>query len=174
MSKIGIKGEVITKFNDKQFLYFADRSKLGIVLIQRGHLIYYNKESGKIFGYSQEEISKWKKREFYKIVHPEDLKKLVQKFKIEDNITATVQFRGITKEGKIIPIENSVCVVKYNNINAYLSTYTRLNNLHKEKIQEIKKNISLEIEISQDNILKIIEHLKIEGIKIKKIIELNK
>ena len=149
MSKIEIKGEFITKFQDKQFLYFADRSRLGIILIQRGHLLYYNKEFGKIFGYSQEEISKWEKREFYKIVHPEDLQKLVQNFRIEDNKTAVVQFRGITKEGKIIPIENSVCVVKYNDINAYLSTYIRLDNSIENNSNLGKEKIKLEIELDQ-------------------------
>ena len=145
MSKIEIKGEFITKFQDKQFLYFADRSRLGIILIQRGHLIYYNKEFGKIFGYSQEEISKWEKREFYKIVHPEDLQKLVQNFKIEDNKTAVVQFRGITKEGEIIQIENSVCIVKYNDINAYLSTYIRLDNFIKTNDDILKINLKLKM-----------------------------
>lgn len=149
MSEIDIKGEFITKFQDKQFLYFAERSKLGFLLIQRGHLLYYNKEFSKIFGYSQDDISKWKKREFYKIVHPEDLKKILQNFQIENDKTAIVQFRGITKKGKIIPIENYVCRITYNNKNAYLSSYVNLDRQINNK-NSSKEKVKIEIEIPDE------------------------
>ena len=140
ISKTNIKGEVITKLRDEQFLYFADNSSLGIVLIQRGILKYFNPKFAEIFGYTEDEVSNWNKREFYKIVHPEDLSKLVQNFKIEDNKTASVQFRGIRKDGQIIPIKNYVCTVKYNDINAYLSTYNPLNNPNKINLVHLKDN----------------------------------
>ena len=35
MSKIGINGEISYKLKDEQFLYFADKSHLGILLIQK-------------------------------------------------------------------------------------------------------------------------------------------
>jgi len=137
ISKTNIKGEVITKLKDDQFLYFADNSSLGIVLIQRGILKYFNHKFAEIFGYTEDEISNWNKREFYKIVHPEDLSKLTQNFIIEDNKTISIQFRGIRKDGQIILIENYVCTVKYNGINGYLSTYNPLNNPNKINKHEI-------------------------------------
>ncbi|MFX1573700.1 MAG: PAS domain-containing protein [Promethearchaeota archaeon] len=134
MSKAKNDNEFTTKLKNEQFLYFAENSRLGIVLIQRGNLIYYNKKFGEIFGYSQEEISKWKKREFYKIVHPEDLKHLVETFKIEnDKRTITIQFRGIRKDKKIINIENYNCPIKYNNKFAVLSSYIPIERTFKEE-----------------------------------------
>jgi len=79
MSKMEVEGEITTKWKDEQFLYFAGNSSLGIVLIQRGHLIYFNKKFAEIFGYCEEQISKWKKKELYKIHPPEDLNELTQR-----------------------------------------------------------------------------------------------
>ncbi|MFX0033529.1 MAG: PAS domain-containing protein [Candidatus Hermodarchaeota archaeon] len=129
MSKIGVEGEITAKLKDEAFLYFAGNSSLGIVLFQRGYLIYFNKKFAEIFGYSEDEITKWKKREFYKIVHPEDLKELTQRFVQEDHRTVSVRFRGIKKNGEIILIENFNSVVYYNGKRAISSTYLELKEL---------------------------------------------
>lgn len=139
MSEATINEEFTTKLKNEQFLYFADNSYLGIALIQRGHLIYSNKRFGEIFGYSQEEISKWKKREFYNIVHPEDLKHLVETFKIEnDKRTITIRFRGIKKDKSIINIENYNCQIKYSNKFAVLSSYILLEETFEEEPYTLK------------------------------------
>jgi PAS domain S-box-containing protein len=104
---------------------------LGITLIQRGHLKYFNKKFAEIFRYSKDEISKWKKREFYKIIHPEDLPNLLQNINVDGRNTVSIRFRGVTKDNKVIELENYVCVIKFNNKNAYLSSYMPL-----EEIQE--------------------------------------
>ncbi|MFX1413155.1 MAG: PAS domain-containing protein [Promethearchaeota archaeon] len=132
MSKIGVEGEITAELNDEAFLYFAGNSSLGIVVFQKGHLIYFNKQFAEIFGYSEEEITKWKKREFYKIVHPEDLKELTQRFIHEDERTVSVRFRGIKKNGEIILIENYNSVVYYNGKKAISSTYLELKELFME------------------------------------------
>ena len=149
MSKVKINEDFTTKLRDVTFLHFAESSTMGILIIQRGYLQYFNKEFSKIFGYSQDDISKWKKREFYKIVHPEDLKKLLQNFQIENDKTAIVQFRGITKKGKIIPIENYVCRITYNNKNAYLSSYVNLDRQINNK-NSSKEKVKIEIEIPDE------------------------
>jgi len=47
------------------------------------------------------------KKEFYKIVHPDDLPHLVENFKVaEDKKTASVRFRGVRRDKKVIDIEN--------------------------------------------------------------------
>ena len=95
MSKGENKEEFPTKLRNETFLHFADNSTMGIIIIQKGHLKYYNQKFGEIFGYGEEEISKWRKREFYKIVHPEDLSHLVEYFKVEDDKkTVLVRFKG--------------------------------------------------------------------------------
>lgn len=127
---MGINGELITKFKNEQLLNFTENSILGWVLIQRGFLIYNNKQFCEIFGYSQDEISEWKKKEFYKIVHHEDLKKLVEFITKENKTTVYINFRGIKKNSEIIPIRNCVLVVKYNGTNAYLSSYESMKKIN--------------------------------------------
>lgn len=165
MSKVGIEGEITTKFNEEQFLYFATNSSLGIALIQRGHLIYFNEKFAEIFGYTEDEISSWKKREFYKIVHPEDLKKITQTFLIEDQRTAFVRFRGIKNNGEIIPIENYIGIVYYNSKKAYLSTYLSL----ETPIEEVYKPKTIRIKTRKKIVLdyhpEIIKMLKTNNVK---------
>lgn len=51
MSKVEINEEFTTKLRDETFVYFADNSNLGILIIQKGDLKYYNKRFQEIFGY---------------------------------------------------------------------------------------------------------------------------
>lgn len=150
MSKVINNGEFTTKLKDDQFLRFADNSTMGILIIQRGYLQYFNKKFQEIFGYSREEILNWKKREFYKILHPEDLPNLVQKFKIEDTKTVSVQFRGITKQEKIIPIENYICKITYNNKSAFLSSYVLLDGPIGKTNNKVEVKIKIEIELPDE------------------------
>ncbi len=127
MSKAEINEEFTTKLRDETFLHFADKSTMGIVIIQRGHLKYFNERFSEIFGYTEEEISQWNKREFYKIVHPEDLSHLVKYFRVEnDKKTVSLRFRGVRKDKKIVNVENYICYIKYNDKTAYLSSYIPL------------------------------------------------
>ena len=127
MAYVGIDKEFSTLLSDEQFLHFANNSKMGVVIIQRGFLKYFNQQFIEIFGYSKEEVANWKKREFYKIVHPEDLPYLVKYFKVEDDKkTVVVKFRGIRKDKRVIDIENYICNIKYNDMTAYLSSYVSL------------------------------------------------
>ncbi len=127
MSKVRKNEEFTTKLRDETFLHFADKSTMGIVIIQRGYLHYFNQRFAEIFGYTQKEIQNWRKREFYKIVHPDDLSHLVEYFKVEDDKkTVSLRFKGVRKDKKIINIENYICHIKYNNKTAYLSSYISL------------------------------------------------
>ena len=60
MSRIEGNEKFITKLSDEQFLYFAERSPMGIAIIQRGYLKYFNQRFTEIFGYDKSEISNWK------------------------------------------------------------------------------------------------------------------
>jgi len=99
MSKIESNEDFTTKLRNETFLHFADNSTMGIIIIQRGHLKYFNEKFSEIFGYTQKEIQNWRKREFYKIIHPEDLSHLVEYFRVEnDKKTVSLRFRGIKKD----------------------------------------------------------------------------
>ena len=127
MSEAKSNEEFTTKLRDETFLHFAESSTMGILIIQRGYLQYFNQKFTEIFEYTNEDILKWKKREFYKIVYPEDLPDLIRRFKVEDDKkTVSVRFRGVKKDKSIIPIENYMCYIKYNNKTAFLSSYILL------------------------------------------------
>lgn len=126
MSKARINEEFTTKLRNETFLHFADNSNVGILIIQKGYLKYFNKRFQERFGYTQEDISQWKKREFFKLIHPEDLSQLMQKMKIKDDKTISFQLRAITKEKKIINLEFYLCIIKYNNERAYLLSHSPL------------------------------------------------
>ncbi|MFW9943024.1 MAG: PAS domain-containing protein [Candidatus Thorarchaeota archaeon] len=145
MSKVETDEEFTTQLKDDQFLYFAENSSLGITLIQRGHLRYFNKRFAEIFRYSEDEISRWSKREFYKIVHPEDLQKLTQNINVDGGNTVTIRFRGVTKDDKIIEVENYVCVIKFNNKNAYLSSYVPLEEIQEKSETYYPKTVRIQI-----------------------------
>jgi PAS domain S-box-containing protein len=141
MSDIDTKGKFNTKLRDEIFLRIVDNSNMGILIIQRGYLKYFNKEFTEIFGYTKEDILNWGKREFYKIVHLEDLPNLVKNFKIEnDKKMVTIKFRGVRKDKKIIPIENYNCHIYYENKTAYLSSYALVKSaLDEENIPKLIK-----------------------------------
>lgn len=167
MSLVKPNEEFTTHFNDKQFLHFASNSCLGITLIQKGYLKYFNKRFAQIFRYHEDEISNWKKREFYKIVLPDDLQHLVQKFRIEDRKTISIRFRGITKDKEVLNIENYVYIINYNNKKAYLSSYMLLEETIVEQETYVPKTIRINLKtiINMDYDPKIVDILKKHGIK---------
>ncbi|MFX1281918.1 MAG: PAS domain-containing protein [Promethearchaeota archaeon] len=158
MSDIDNIGEFNTKLRDDAFLRVVDNSNMGVLIIQRGYLKYFNKRFTEIFGYTKDDILNWGKREFYKIVHPEDLPNLVEHFKIEDDRKiVTVQFRGVRKDKKIIPIENYNCHIYYDNKTAYLSSYSLIENLlDEEHVPKLIKTKKIVLEYNP-NIVKTLE-----------------
>jgi len=157
MSKVGIDKEFSTLLSNDQFLHFANNSRMGVIIIQRGYLKYYNQQFMEIFGYSREEVVNWKKREFYKIVHPDDLPLLVKHFQVEDDKkTVVVKFRGVRKDGCVINIENYICYIKYNDITAYLSSYASLDDSYLPKTIKLttRKLLRLDYNLQIINLLK--------------------
>lgn len=171
MSDIDMGGEFATRLKNESFLRFVDNSRMGVLIIQRGYLKYFNKQFMEIFGYTSAEILKWKKREFYKMVHPEDLSNLVKYFRIQaDKKTVTVRFRGVRKDGEIIPIENYICHIYYDNKTAYLSSYIQLENPIEERYLPNSINIKEKRKILLDydpNIIRFLEdnNLKFEIVR---------
>ncbi len=139
MSEIKENEDFSTKLKDEQFLYFADNSNLGILIIQQGYIKYYNHKFPESFGYSPEEISQWKKREFFKIIHPDDLNQLLQNLNIEDDKMVSFRFRAITKSQRIVNIEVYLCIIRYNNARAYLISTSSLDEISTEEAYLPKK-----------------------------------
>ncbi|MFW9875041.1 MAG: PAS domain-containing protein [Candidatus Thorarchaeota archaeon] len=128
MSKVINNNGFNTKLKDDQFLRIVENSTMGVAIIQRGFLKYCNPRFQATFGYSHEEIASWKKFEYFKIIHPDDVPLLLEKMKIEDRKNVSVRFRGVKKNGDIINIENYICRIKYKDKFGYLSSYIMLDN----------------------------------------------
>jgi PAS domain S-box-containing protein len=147
MPKRRIQDRFTTKLREETFLHIIDNSKMGITIIQRDNVKYVNQKFIEIFGYTKKEILEWKKRECYKIIHPEDLTSLFSNFNLEPGKKmASVRFRAITKNKEVINIEANVCPISYNDAIAYLSTYYPLGEDYRnastsklKKIVELKK-----------------------------------
>jgi PAS domain S-box-containing protein len=144
---------------------FAEKSDMGILIIQRGNIKYLNEKFIDLFGYSREEISNWKKREFYKIMHPDDLKNIFQNLKFEGNKTLSVRIRGITKENQIILIENFACQVDYFHKRAVLSSYAIIPNINELRVNEQSTRISINFSEKDLEIIRIIALLKNQTIE---------
>ncbi len=118
------KGEFITVFDDiserknselklveseEKFRTITEQSFIGIAILQDFTFKYVNKQFSDTLGYSSDDILKWKPREFFQIIHPED-KEMVQtiaeeKYYRTKGVLANIQFRVIKKTGKIIWLE---------------------------------------------------------------------
>ena len=140
MKKIWIEKLLKTDLNDlstqlraETFLRLAEESQMGVSIIRRGFLLYFNQRSLDIFGYTKDDIQEWKKSEYFKFIHPDELPHLLKTMKIEDARNCIIHFRGIRKNGETIPIENYVHRIKYQNMYAYFSTYNQLDPLIKGK-----------------------------------------
>ena len=167
MSKSDLNEKLSTKLKDDHFLYFANNSYLGILIIQKGYIKYVNKKSIDILGYTLEDISKWKKREFFKIIHPEDLGKLMQNITIEDKDAVSFQFRVLTKKGKILTLNTYLNIIKYNNERAYLVSYTPIDKSKRKDdlFNSIITRKKIEKKILIDYNPKIIKLLKDNSVK---------
>ncbi|MFW9969360.1 MAG: PAS domain-containing protein [Candidatus Odinarchaeota archaeon] len=134
MSKSKKNEDFSTELKNEVFTRLADNSQLGITIIRRGYVLYFNSQFTEIFGYTEQDIKKWKKFEYFKIIHSEDIPHLLQKIQIEDKQNAILQFRGVRKNRDIILVENYIYRIKYDNKYAYFSSYGQLEEVPEEII----------------------------------------
>lgn len=105
-----IKAEQKLKESEEKFRNIAEQSLIGIGIIQDNEMKYVNKKFAVIFGYTVEEMLRWSPEEFMKTVHPEDREFVFEQVKKKQSNSKeylqNYQFRGLTKSGEIIWIEN--------------------------------------------------------------------
>lgn len=99
------------KDEEKMFRELAEKLPVGIFLFEAGKLQYVNRRLAQMHGYSADEISGRKTTK--DLVHPEDLPLLEQHIagRLSDDRPSSegFAFRGITKDGQIIYVENHDC-----------------------------------------------------------------
>lgn len=161
MSEVQNNEEFITILNNESFLRLVDHSQMGITLIRRGFLLYFNKKFEEIFGYTEKDIRSWEKFEYFKIIHADDIPNLLKMMKIEDAQNVAVQFRGVKKDGSCIPIENYIYRIKHNNKYAYFSTYIQIRNFSDETAPHLMKEKKIIVDYNP-RVIKLLEDNNIE------------
>jgi PAS domain S-box-containing protein len=105
------------KESEEKFRNISDQSLIGIGIVQENRVKYVNKKFADIFGYTVEEMLNWSPEEFMITVHPDDREFVFDQVKKKqagsEDYLENYQFRGITKSGEIIWIENYTKTIMY-------------------------------------------------------------
>jgi PAS domain S-box-containing protein len=129
------------KNSEEKFRTIAEQSLLGICIIQDEIVKYVNNNLAELLGYGVEEILKWKPSEFFKTIHPDDKKMVIQLALDLDNISKngvrSYEARGIKKNGEMIWLDVYYKVVKFRNKPAYLISFMDINE-RKRAQEELK------------------------------------
>ena len=106
-NKLKQSEELLNKITNQTFIGFA--------IFQDFEIKYFNPAFSEVIGYSQEEISSWKAREFFNIINLNDRGKIVslaQKLYSGDNEALNfLQFRVNKKSGQVIWVETQAKTV---------------------------------------------------------------
>lgn len=109
--------EAKLKESEEKFRNISDQSLIGIGIVQDNIVKYVNKKFADIFEYTVEDMLNWSPEEFMITVHPEDKEFVFNQVKKKqvgsEDYLENYQFRGITKSGEIIWIENFTKTIMY-------------------------------------------------------------
>ncbi|MHA1752835.1 MAG: PAS domain S-box protein [Candidatus Helarchaeota archaeon] len=134
--------ELKLKESEEKFRTIAEQSIMGICIVQDKEVKYFNNTFADIFGYLPEEISKWSADEYQKLIHIEDRDKIIKKIRAQINSKKgkkiQYSFRGITKSGKIIWVENYTRRITYKGRSANLIMISDITERRKA-IQKMKE-----------------------------------
>ena len=104
------KFDEILKESEEKFRTITEQSLMGIMIMQDGEVKYVNRAFEKINGYSVQEMMDWPQNEFINIVHPDDVKFVIEQAKKKqsgsDDAVTHYQSRIISKSGKAKWVES--------------------------------------------------------------------
>ncbi len=93
------------KESESKFRTITEQSFLGVAIFQDGVIKYVNNALAKLSEYSIEEIREMPSNEFVKIIHPNDVSKVMQQIQVKEEdkkeVISRYAFRIIAKSGKI-------------------------------------------------------------------------
>ncbi len=103
------RAEQALKDSEQKFRIITEQSFMGIAIAQDLKLKYTNKRFLEIIEYNLEDILNWEKGRFYELIHPEDANQVIpifeKKYRGEIGAIRNLQFRIISKHGKIVWVE---------------------------------------------------------------------
>ena len=98
----------ISESEDK-FRTITEQSFIGIAILEDFKFKYVNQQFSDTLGYTIKEILKWKPKEFFKLIHPEDRKRIIETaeniYYGKSEVLADLQFRASKKTGEVIWLE---------------------------------------------------------------------
>ncbi|MBD3215970.1 MAG: PAS domain S-box protein [Candidatus Lokiarchaeota archaeon] len=111
--------------SEQKFRNITEQSVMGILIIQDFQIKYANDKFLNIIDYAYEEVLNWKPKEFFKLIHPEDLervKKIIyDKYQGKIKIIKDLQFRFVSKTGEIAWVEVRSKTIPYKGDDADLA-----------------------------------------------------
>jgi len=131
------------KESEQKFRTITEQSLMGILIMQDFDIKYINDKLLEIIDYTREEVLNWHPKEFFKLIHPDDIQKLKnkinQKCRGDIHIIENLQFRLISKTGKISWVEILSKTITYNGEEADLDYIIDISEKKKAE-QELKKS----------------------------------
>ena len=138
-----VKAEERIKESEEQFRTISEQSLMGISIIQEERVKYVNKTIAHMLGYSAKEMLNWGQGEFFKTIHPEDKRKVIEfAIKSENQDDTQVQYyeaRGIYKDGSTIWLEVYNKHIMFQNKPAFLVSYIDITEKKKAK-EELRQS----------------------------------
>lgn len=147
------------KESEEKFRTISEQSLLGICIIQDDYVKYVNHTLANLLGYTTEEILEWKRNEFFKSIHPEDKKRVIQLASKSDgdfpNGIRYYEARGIKKNGEVIWLEVYYRKIMYQNEPAFLVSFMDISDRKKtqEKLRDSEEKYRVLFEKAPFSIL---------------------
>jgi len=120
------KMEEKLKESEQIFRTIAERSDMGIMILQNDIPQYMNKQYANMFGYSKKEMMEWEVGQYKKCIHPENHKLVAdqarKKQRGDNDVINNYEIRGVKKSGEIIWLNIYANNIKYKGSYADLIT----------------------------------------------------
>jgi PAS domain S-box-containing protein len=128
--------EAELKESEEKFRKLVEETRAGVFILQHDKYVYVNPRFEKISGYS--EIELLTRVRFQQLVHQDDLETLLKKY--SDTFPKEMDsdyhaLRGITKDGRVVPIEMIVSPISYKGKPAVIGTVIDIT----EQVEEEKR-----------------------------------
>ena len=95
--------------SEEKFRTITEQSFMGIAILQNFEFKYVNQQFADTLGFKSREILKWKPKEFFNLIHPDDRNRVMEivekKYFSTNEVLADFQFRIIKKTGETLWLE---------------------------------------------------------------------
>lgn len=142
--------EMEVKVIEAELMYrnLVEKANVGVYIIQKGYFVYFNQKMLDIFGYTEEELQNIKALDIVSEEDFEYVKGNISKRLNTELSDMTYEFKGKTKDGKIVQVEVHGSKTLYKGKQAIIGTLIDLTT---------KKEVEGELRKSEDRYRKLVE-----------------